>query len=33
MLRLKRLKSDPWEGYFKTRQSITAKTLKALGIS
>jgi len=33
MLRLKRLKSDPWEAYFKTRQSITAKTLKALGIS
>jgi bifunctional non-homologous end joining protein LigD len=31
-LRLKRLKRDPWEGYFKTRQSITAKTLKALGI-
>ncbi len=31
--RLKRLKSDPWEGYFSTRQSITAKARKALGLS
>jgi bifunctional non-homologous end joining protein LigD len=30
--RLKRLKSDPWDGFFKTRQSITAKARKALGI-
>ena len=30
--RLKRLKSDPWEGYAKTRQSITAKAKKALGL-
>jgi bifunctional non-homologous end joining protein LigD len=29
--RLKRLKRDPWEGYFSTRQSITAKARKALG--
>jgi bifunctional non-homologous end joining protein LigD len=31
--RLKKLKTDPWEDYFKTRQSITAKARKALGIS
>lgn len=31
--RLKRLKRDPWEGYFSTRQSITAKARKALGLS
>jgi bifunctional non-homologous end joining protein LigD len=31
--RLKRLKSDPWEGFFSTRQSITAKARKALGLS
>jgi bifunctional non-homologous end joining protein LigD len=30
--RLKRLGPDPWEGFFKTRQSITAKALKALGL-
>ena len=30
--RLKTLKRDPWEGFFKTRQSITAKALKALGL-
>jgi len=30
--RLKRLKRDPWEGYFKTRQSITVKALKAFGL-
>ncbi len=30
--RLKRLKSDPWEGFFSTRQSITAKAKKALGL-
>ncbi|MEZ5828329.1 MAG: DNA ligase D [Hyphomicrobiales bacterium] len=30
--RLKRLKSDPWEDFFKTRQSITAKAKKALGL-
>ncbi len=30
--RLKRLKRDPWEGYFSTRQSITAKARKALGL-
>jgi bifunctional non-homologous end joining protein LigD len=30
--RLKRLKRDPWEGYFSTRQSITAKAKKALGL-
>lgn len=30
--RLKRLKSDPWEGFFTTRQSITAKARKALRI-
>lgn len=31
--RLKRLKSDPWDGFFSTRQSITAKARKALGLS
>ncbi|MGE5259876.1 MAG: DNA ligase D [Actinomycetota bacterium] len=31
--RLKRLKSDPWEGFFSTRQSITAKARKALGLA
>jgi len=31
--RLKRLKADPWEGYFVTRQSITVKARKALGLS
>ena len=30
--RLKRLKSDPWAGFFTTRQSITAKARKALRI-
>ncbi len=30
--RLKALKGDPWEGYFSTRQSITAKARKALGL-
>jgi bifunctional non-homologous end joining protein LigD len=30
--RLKRLKSDPWEGFFSTRQSIMAKAKKALGL-
>jgi bifunctional non-homologous end joining protein LigD len=30
--RLKALKRDPWEGFFKTRQSITAKAKKALGL-
>lgn len=30
--RLKRLKSDPWEGFFTTRQSIAAKARKALGL-
>ena len=30
--RLKRLKRDPWEGFFSTRQSITAKARKALGL-
>jgi bifunctional non-homologous end joining protein LigD len=30
---LQRLKGkDPWEGYFKTRQSLTAKTATALGL-
>jgi bifunctional non-homologous end joining protein LigD len=31
-LRLKRLKRDPWEGFSSTRQSITAKARKALGL-
>jgi bifunctional non-homologous end joining protein LigD len=30
--RLAHLKSDPWEGFFSTRQSITAKARKALGL-
>lgn len=30
--RLKRLKSDPWKGFFTTRQSITVKARKALRI-
>lgn len=30
--RLKRLKSDPWEGFFAVRQSITAKARKALAL-
>lgn len=30
--RLKALKRDPWEGFFRTRQSITAKAKKALGL-
>jgi bifunctional non-homologous end joining protein LigD len=30
--RLKAIKRDPWEGYSSTRQSITAKARKALGI-
>ncbi len=30
--RLKRLKGDPWEGFFSTRQSISAKAKKALGL-
>jgi bifunctional non-homologous end joining protein LigD len=30
--RLKRLAGDPWEGFFSTRQSITAKAKKALGL-
>ena len=30
--RLKTLKGDPWAGYFSTRQSITAKAKKALGL-
>jgi bifunctional non-homologous end joining protein LigD len=30
--RLKSLKRDPWDGYFSTRQSITAKARKALGL-
>jgi bifunctional non-homologous end joining protein LigD len=31
-MRLKAKKSDPWEGFFSTRQSITAKAKKALGL-
>jgi bifunctional non-homologous end joining protein LigD len=31
--RLKALKRDPWEGFFSTRQSITAKAKKALGLA
>ena len=31
--RLRRLKSDPWDGFFSTRQSITAKARKALGLA
>jgi bifunctional non-homologous end joining protein LigD len=30
--RLKALKRDPWEGFFSTRQSISAKAKKALGL-
>jgi len=30
--RLRALKRDPWQGFFSTRQSITAKALKALGL-
>lgn len=30
--RLKKLKTDPWEGFFSTRQSLTAKARKVLGI-
>ena len=30
--RLKALKTDPWEGFASTRQSITAKARKALGL-
>jgi bifunctional non-homologous end joining protein LigD len=30
--RLKAQKRDPWEGFFSTRQSITAKARKALGL-
>jgi bifunctional non-homologous end joining protein LigD len=30
--RLKQLKRDPWEGFFTTRQSITAKARKAVGL-
>jgi len=30
--RLKRLKSDPWQEFFTTRQSVTAKARKALGL-
>jgi len=31
--RLKRIKTDPWEGYFATRQAITVKARKALGLA
>ena len=30
--RLKALKRDPWDGFFSTRQSVTAKARKALGL-
>ena len=30
--RLRSLKRDPWEGFFATRQSVTAKARKALGL-
>ena len=30
--RLKAMRRDPWEGYSSTRQSITAKARKALGV-
>lgn len=30
--RLARLKSDPWEGYWDVRQSLTRKALKAVGL-
>jgi bifunctional non-homologous end joining protein LigD len=29
--RLARLKSDPWEGFFEVRQSVTAKMMKEVG--
>jgi len=29
--RLKTLKGDPWDGFHSTRQSITAKAIKAVG--
>jgi bifunctional non-homologous end joining protein LigD len=32
-LRLKAKRSDPWEGFFSTRQSITAKAKKTLGLT
>ena len=32
-MRLKAKRSDPWEGFFSTRQSITAKAKKALGLT
>jgi len=32
-LRLKAKKRDPWEGFFSTRQSITARAKKALGLN
>jgi bifunctional non-homologous end joining protein LigD len=31
-MRLKAKRSDPWEGFFSTRQSITAKAKKTLGL-
>jgi bifunctional non-homologous end joining protein LigD len=31
-MRLKAKRSDPWEGFFSTRQAITAKAKKALGL-
>ena len=31
--RLKALKRDPWDGFFSTRQSITVKARKALGLA
>lgn len=31
--RLSRLKSDPWEGYFKRSQSITARACRLLGLT
>jgi bifunctional non-homologous end joining protein LigD len=31
--RLSRLKSDPWESYFKTSQSMTARACKLLGLT
>ena len=31
--RLRALKRDPWDGFFKTRQSITAKAKRALGLA
>lgn len=32
-MRLARLKGDPWEGYFTTRQTVTARAWKAVGIA